>query len=691
MAIKRFTTDQIKALNEWSRTQPSLRGVFPYTNLQLTERENPDQGEVGFGDLLSLAIDTIRETDGFPELQPDIISFNSAHFYITQGSDPNEAIINLSTEPGSGSGSITGGVSLGGDVDVFAGTATPNLEFRGLTAGNQINLIENTNDIVIDLERIVTAEAFYLEAGGSFFNEATNRAVLEGDVNLVLRANPVTSPTASARSIFIQSPIVMGHPTMNGAFPDQPEAGGAAALIEMTGTVDATGNATASVVGVDFEEIIREDTVQIFTSSPTFFANPRIQTEGTGSAHTGFFMSGFQSQPVIGIHTNSAARSWTAPSFLAGVTSEPHVNRDIGFTGTITVDSVYAFQSNFNNPLRAFDPQMGAGVTVTEYAHYHAGSGGNYFSIGTATLTTEYGIKLLNISRGATKISLWSDSTTATMRHAGAVSIGKTTAPTVPLDVVGDGIVSDQLRVGSTAAPTAGITLDVIGDGIVSDQLRVGSTAAPAPGFALDVVGIIRGDSSVIGAEFLSSGNGTSTDAAYQFDSDADVGIYRAAANTLGLTGGGETATLTSATGLTTNSFNANVQVTSPFVEVTANGSAATPALRFTGGGSGTGFFTISGTNDIAYAVNGSRVALYGRDGLVVEDKVKGEAFYLEDGGDFFSEPSTVAVGGQVGFLPPRLTTTERDALTAQNGMIIFNTTTGKLQGREAAAWVDLI
>lgn len=37
-----------------------------------------------------------------------------------------------------------------------------------------------------------------------------------------------------------------------------------------------------------------------------------------------------------------------------------------------------------------------------------------------------------------------------------------------------------------------------------------------------------------------------------------------------------------------------------------------------------------------------------------------------------------------------RLTTTQRDALTAVDGMILYNTTTSKLQGRAGGAWVDL-
>ena len=38
----------------------------------------------------------------------------------------------------------------------------------------------------------------------------------------------------------------------------------------------------------------------------------------------------------------------------------------------------------------------------------------------------------------------------------------------------------------------------------------------------------------------------------------------------------------------------------------------------------------------------------------------------------------------------PRMTTAQRDALTAANGMIIYNTTTATMQGRVAGAWVNL-
>jgi hypothetical protein len=39
----------------------------------------------------------------------------------------------------------------------------------------------------------------------------------------------------------------------------------------------------------------------------------------------------------------------------------------------------------------------------------------------------------------------------------------------------------------------------------------------------------------------------------------------------------------------------------------------------------------------------------------------------------------------------PALTTTQRDALTAVNGMVVYNSTTNKFQGYENGSWTNLI
>jgi len=42
-------------------------------------------------------------------------------------------------------------------------------------------------------------------------------------------------------------------------------------------------------------------------------------------------------------------------------------------------------------------------------------------------------------------------------------------------------------------------------------------------------------------------------------------------------------------------------------------------------------------------------------------------------------------------FSVPTLTTTQRDALTASNGMLVYNTSTNKFQGYENGSWTNLI
>lgn len=337
--------------------------------------------------------------------------------------------------------------------------------------------LENT----LDVENAATAEAFYIPSGGSFFSDSSGRPVLEGDDNnLVIRTGPTTSPASEAQSITFESPILFTHPTQDANFPD---AVAGAPFITVKGTVDVTGNASPGVVGFEFSPIIREDTRVTFGTANTFLADADVQEEGSGTAHSGFLITGFQSQNRFTIGDDAAVRDLSGLSYIAGYTADgPYVVRASGISsGTVTVNSVYGFQTNPDlGGLRAFNPQIGAGATVEEYVHYQAGSGGSHFRV-NGTLTTEYGIRLENISRGSTNISLWSDGSDATMRHLGGVSLGKTTAPNTRLDVAGSGTFSGRVRaVANEAWSITSFTLSADADNRAHSRpiLRVTASGA---------------------------------------------------------------------------------------------------------------------------------------------------------------------------------------------------------------------
>lgn len=55
-------------------------------------------------------------------------------------------------------------------------------------------------------------------------------------------------------------------------------------------------------------------------------------------------------------------------------------------------------------------------------------------------------------------------------------------------------------------------------------------------------------------------------------------------------------------------------------------------------------------------------------------------------------ECETIKVNSTTGFAQvPSLTTAQRDALTAANGMLVYNTSDNKFQGYENGAWANLI
>lgn len=115
-------------------------------------------------------------------------------------------------------------------------------------------------------------------------------------------------------------------------------------------------------------------------------------------------------------------------------------------------------------------------------------------------------------------------------------------------------------------------------------------------------------------------------------------------------------------------------------------------------------FMRINLSDQIEFAPGGDMIFFKGRPGFYdpagtnvgysirVNDNAQGEAiFYNEVTGERplrFNSDGSSLFGGPVTL--PTYTTTQRDALTPSNGMLIYNSTTGKIQGRAGGAWVDL-
>ena len=96
--------------------------------------------------------------------------------------------------------------------------------------------------------------------------------------------------------------------------------------------------------------------------------------------------------------------------------------------------------------------------------------------------------------------------------------------------------------------------------------------------------------------------------------------------------------------------------------------------------GSGSDGFSISKT-DAAYTLPDSNKFFIGTDGKFGFGTVAPTEKFEFDG--------NAKVNGFIQF--GSLTTAERDALTAVNGMVIYNTTLNKFQGYENTAWVNLV
>lgn len=138
------------------------------------------------------------------------------------------------------------------------------------------------------------------------------------------------------------------------------------------------------------------------------------------------------------------------------------------------------------------------------------------------------------------------------------------------------------------------------------------------------------------------------------------------------------------------NNGNVGIGTTSPS-ELLELSKSTSYQLRLTNLGTGSGYWNIGQTNNNFSAGGGKLV--------FVPDSTSSNAATVT-----FTNTGKVGIGttspATSGLLDltsttgalivPRMTTTQRNALTAVNGMIIYNTTTNTMQGRINGAWTDM-
>jgi hypothetical protein len=136
------------------------------------------------------------------------------------------------------------------------------------------------------------------------------------------------------------------------------------------------------------------------------------------------------------------------------------------------------------------------------------------------------------------------------------------------------------------------------------------------------------------------------------------------------------------------SSGNVGIGTSSPGAKLDVTGnirlSAAGPNIEFNNGG---GMVYGAAANTLAFATGGGPASPVERMRITSAGKV-GIGTSSPDATAILDVSSTTA-----GFLPPRMSTAERDAIgggAPQEGLILYNVTTDKLQVYSAGAWVNL-
>jgi len=365
---------------------------------------------------------------------------------------------------------------------------------------------------------------------------------------------------------------------------------------------------------------------------------------------------------------------------VATGTFHGRVTAATGNVETLTGTQATTLLDVFSSTLKGLVPLSGGGTTnfLRADGTWAAAGGGTTIYTGDGTLTSNR-----TLTHGGFNLSLVGSSFTNRFTSAGRLLIGTTTESTYILDVVGTARVSGQLTVtGSTTAASA----------IARGAYYTPTLVAAANGDVL--VGLDISPTFTNGA-FTGVSNislRTTTISATQITltGGAGVPILIPTAGAIRVNAAGGTMYIDAGTDL---AGNINIRATTTSVSGTLS------CAGFSTGNNNANIGTSAGTGvqiagQTVLNINSTSTVLRFNDNATYNSVgMRGTAYQINDNtipiSMTFAASALLEVNSTIrGFLPPRMTTTQKNAIgTPAAGLIVFDTTLAKLCVYSGSAW----